>query len=160
MKLSRIKIGIITLATLTVVGAGVATATIASNKKEVTPDNSSVVITKPEDLKKSDHITPVNPTPVSEPQVPLTPAPEPSPEPVVVRSFEEIVLDYPNMSTGAPGFPECAGYLKNAYPERFRDDNREESIRYISEKFINVCAAIDLKTTRAEMTTLQFYWGR
>ena len=165
MKLPSKKLTISAVAALTVVVCGVSAYAMTQKQQDTQAPQqaSAAVITDEKDLQEVTE--PANTTTVvTEPTpAPVAPAPttqEPAAAPMVVRSFEEIILDYPNMSTGLPGFPECAGYLKNAWPEKFTDANREENIRWVSTTFINVCAAIDGGPTRDRQYTLQRYWGR
>lgn len=74
--------------------------------------------------------TPVQSTPVVE-----TVAPTP-----VYRSFDQIIMDYPNMSQGYHAV-ECSHVIQAAYPNRFTPEKAEYNIRLISQKFASSCSA-------------------
>lgn len=162
MKVTRLKIAVLSFAATGIIFSGAAAYAAWG------PSSKDASI---KDTETSYEPTPLEPEPVQEPlpepvntdipEPPKTvesePAPEPAPAPVV-RSYEEIVLDYPNMSTMAPGVPECASDLKREWAEYFQDHNREENIKRISAKFYSACSATGGFKLRQDMTILEHHF--
>lgn len=160
MKVTRLKIALIGFATTGIIFGGAAVyAALGPSPKQAYQGEAGTSVTEPIPLDPQPTAA-VEPDPIATIEEPVVtePVAEPAPTSAPSRTFEEIVLDYPNMSTGARGFPECAGHMKSAFPEMFQAHNREENIRRVSQKFLNVCSATDLKMTRGEMTILADYF--
>ena len=97
---------------------------VATQVEPVAPESSPVVVEQPADVQPVTQSVPVS---------------EPAPTPVY-RSFDEIILDFPNMSQGYHAV-ECSHVIEAAYPDRFTPEKRETNIRLIATHFINSCAA-------------------
>lgn len=60
---------------------------------------------------------------------------------VQARTFEEIILDYPNMS-GDSFLDSCSAYIKNSFPHRFTPDVIEANVKLVADHFASSCSAV------------------
>lgn len=56
-----------------------------------------------------------------------------------VRTFEQIVLSYPNMSS-TDREVQCSMLILGLYPEKFTDDVREKNVKMIADAFSSSCS--------------------
>lgn len=83
--------------------------------------------------------TPQVPEPVTPPPVETPPPTEPdTPAPIVVKSFSELILNYPSMSD-TPLKVECLNRIAAGWPERFQDHNREANVALLARTMANPC---------------------
>lgn len=153
MKLTR-KVIAFGIAGLMVLGVGTAYAVNRISQPVKTPievaSEKLVDETKVETNKRPslENETPkVDETTVIEPSAEVT-----EPAPVEVRSFDEVIMDYPNMSN-APGVIACSHLIQKSWPEKFRDNNREANIKALSNHFSSACVAA--KNSNIRETPLQ-----
>ena len=143
MKLPSKKLTVSAVSALTVVICGVSTyAMIAPKAPE---DTKSYVQTQTE-LTPIETTSEPAPAPVEEAPAPATVAPapttqEPAPTATVVRSFDEIIKDYDNMSR-TPQIADCSRAIAAKFPGRFQDYNREYNIKLLSTSWSSMCYLI------------------
>ena len=144
MKLPSKKITISAVAALTVVVCGVSTFAIMAPKA---PEDSKSYVQTQTELKQIDTKAEPAPTPVEDAPAPTTvsaPATvtqEPTPPPVVARSFDEIIMDYDVMSR-TPQIADCSRAIAAKFPHRFQDHNREHNIKLLATSWSSMCYLI------------------
>ena len=146
MKLPSKKLTISAVAALTVVVCGVSAYAMTQKQQDTQAPQqaSAAVITDEKDLQEVTE--PANTTTVvTEPTpAPVAPAPttqEPATAPMVVRSFDEIIKDYDNMSR-TPQIADCSRAIAAKFPSRFQDHNREYNIKLLSTSWSSMCYLI------------------
>lgn len=88
----------------------------------------------------AEETTPTETTQVTATTVETAPVVEQVAPAPVYRSFDEIIMDYPNMIQGYNAI-ECSHIIEQSFPNRFTPEKREVNIKLISQNFINSCAA-------------------
>ncbi len=106
-------------------------STVSTKKSEpVAPTQEAIVPVADQPVIQQADVTPV--------AAPVAP----------VRSFEEIIKDYPNLS-GTPELVKYSLFIRDSFPDKFTNDVREKNIKLLSVVFVNSAAA----TGGGRMTT-------
>lgn len=143
------KLIITTASILALLTGGTAVVVSQQGNKPVETKEATVSVqqpTKPSDVPEAKELE-VESTPmVPEPVAPPTPEPQPEPTPgqpapVVVKSFGELILNYPRM-TDTPLKVECLNRIAAGWPERFQDHNREANVDLLGKRLLNPCAQL------------------
>ena len=61
--------------------------------------------------------------------------------PVVTRTFDQIIIDYPNMSDSDIRL-SCSAYIRDTFAYRFTPDVIEQNIKLVSDRFVDSCTAV------------------
>lgn len=62
--------------------------------------------------------------------------------PAPVRTFEEIIQDYPKMSS-TPQIADCSRQIAAKFPNRFLDSNREFNIALLNNSWASMCYLVN-----------------
>lgn len=104
------------------------------------------VTTSEAEPKQEKEPEPVETTPVE------APAPAPAPEPV--RSFDEIILDYNNLSFNEHGIT-CMKLIQAEFPHWFTPDVREANIKLLASTVTSSCSAVYSPSGQVEFLALR-----
>lgn len=109
-----------------------------STNIQTTGDPNATAEGKPLEMVNTPMVPePVAPPPVTEVAPP--PAPDAPPAAPVVKTFGELILNYPAM-TDTPLKVECLNRIHTGWPERFQDHNREANVALLARTMANPCA--------------------